>query len=257
MLKIRASCLSKIMSDPKSIDEALLTDEIRVIVALKKRTDEQKLALDMLKTLSLSEGAKTYLKQLAKEEIYGYKPEFVSKYTDKGLIVEDEAINLLSRVVGVEYQKNFERKENEFISGECDIDAGDKIIDTKASWSLNTFPCFSEDGENADYEWQGRAYMWLWDRPKFEIAYCLVSTPEGLLREDEAELHDVEHIDESLRVTLVKYERDMALEEKIKHKVEASRIYYKSILDKLINQHNFKEVNNHSTFDNIINYLIK
>jgi hypothetical protein len=228
------------MGEPKSIDEELLTDSIRELIASKKKTDEDKLMLQKLKDISLSAGAKTYLKNLAKEFVYDFKTEFTSKYTDKGLIVEDEARDLYNRVMGTNYEKNFERKENAWLSGECDIDTGDKIVDIKASWSLNTFPGFSEDGIDSGYEWQGRAYMMLWNRPAFENAFCLVSTPEGLLKEGEEVLHSVDHLSEAMRVTIVRYERELELEDKIKSKVDAANVYYEKMVSILKNEHIYK-----------------
>lgn len=187
---------------------------------------------------ALSEGAKTYIKKLAREFVYDFQEDVSSKYMDKGIIVEDAAIALYNRVFFTDYQKNTERKTNEWLTGECDIYTGKKIVDIKSSWSLATFPCISEDGIDKNYEWQGRAYMMLWDCDEFENAYCMVNTPEELLKYDQEELHFVDHIDESLRVTITPYKRDLELEEKIKTKCNAAQSYFNEILERIALDHN-------------------
>ena len=209
MLKFRASSLADIMTEPKSKNE------------------------------KLSAGAKTAIEKMAKEFVYGFDKVVTSKYMDKGIQVEDFSIELLNSVLFTSYAKNTERKTNDWITGECDIFTGDAIYDIKSSWSLDTFPALAAQGENNTYEWQLRAYMWLWDVPKASIAYCLVSTPEHLIGYEDKQLHYVDHINPELRVTLVKYERDESLEDKIKIKVEAARDYYESVIQEISKQHTF------------------
>lgn len=207
MLKFRASSLSQIMTDPKGKGEVL------------------------------SVGAKTFIAKQAKEFVYGFDEKITSKYMDKGIQVEDQSIELFNSVMFTSYKKNIERKENDWITGECDIFTGDSIIDIKSSWSLTTFPVLAEQGEDKDYEWQLRAYMWLWDVSQASIAYCLVSTPEDLIKYEDPALHQVDHIAPELRVTRVPYQRDKALEDKIKVKVEAAREYYQQIINQIAKEH--------------------
>jgi hypothetical protein len=185
----------------------------------------------------LSVGAKTYVTKLAKEFVYGYDERITSKYMDKGIRVEDASIDLYNAVKLTSYAKNTERRQNAWITGEADIVATHKIIDIKSSWCLTTFPVLAEQGEDKGYEWQLRAYMMLWDKPYAEIAYCLVSTPDDLIGWEAPSLHQVDHINRELRVTLVPYERDLVLEEKIKVKVDAARLYYEQIVREIANQH--------------------
>lgn len=208
MLRIRSSSLGKIMTEPKGKDEVL------------------------------SVGAKTYIRKLAKEFVYGYEEIITSKYMDKGIIMEDESIKLYNSVFFTGHIKNTERKTNEWITGECDIFTGKKIIDIKTSWSLATFPCISDEGIDKDYEWQLRAYMMLWDVDHAELAYCMVSTPDDLIKYEQQDLHFVDHISESLRVTTLSFDRDVSLEEKIKQKVEASKKYFNEVCEQIAQDHN-------------------
>ncbi len=191
------------------------------------------------KTDKLSVGAKTAITKLAKEAVYGYDERVSSKPMQKGIQVEDQSIELLNSVLFTSYAKNTERKTNEWITGECDIFTGSKIIDIKSSWSLATFPALAEDGENKTYTWQLAAYMWLWDVDSAAIAYCLVSTPEELIGYEDRQLHVIDHITPELRVTLLHQERDKAMEAKIIEKVEAGREYYRQVIVRIANEHNF------------------
>jgi len=206
-MKIRSSALGKIMTNPRKKSE------------------------------TLSATCKTYIKELVKEDLFGYKSTIDSKYLTKGIDMEDTSINLYNEVRGTLYLKNTERLENEFITGECDINAGDKIIDIKSSWSLETFPASPEDVNNKDYEWQLRAYMWLYDKPKAELAYCMVSTPDYLLKEwDNLGIHKVDSHDPFLRVTCISFERDTEKEELIAQRVKDCREFYNEYKDSILNK---------------------
>jgi hypothetical protein len=207
MLKVRASSLSDLMTDPKGKDE------------------------------TLSVGAKTYITKQAKQFVYGYDEVFSSKYTEKGLLVEDRSIELLNSVFFTDHKKNTERKTNEWITGEADIVTPEAIIDIKSSWSLATFPVLATEGADKGYEWQLRAYMMLWDLDLAQIAYCLVNTPEHLVGFEDKRLHQVDHIAPELRVTLVNYKRDKALEDKIKFKVDEARKFYELVVKQISDEH--------------------
>jgi hypothetical protein len=58
-----------------------------------------------------------------------------------------------------------------------------------------------------------------------------------LIKYEDANLHQVDHIAPELRVTRVFYERDKTLEDKIKVKVEASREYYQQIINQIAKEH--------------------
>lgn len=239
MIKIHPSSLGLIMTDAKSIDTTLLTEELAVIYRKKSKTGEEHELLAPLWDQTLSVGAKTELMSIAKEFVYGYHQVITSKQMDKGMAVEDEAIELYNTVFFTSYAKNKERRENEWLTGEVDIFTGKKIVDIKSSWSLATFPATAEDGRDKMYEWQGRGYMMLWDCDEFENAHCMVNTPEELLRYEQRELHVVDHIDPAMRVTVTKYSRDIALEEKIKTKCEAAQKYLVSLVAQIRAEHQY------------------
>lgn len=207
-LLIRCSQLSNIMTDPKAKGELL------------------------------SVGAKTYLLNLAKQAIYGYEEEVSAKYTEKGIIVEDESIRLYNYVNFESLAKNTERRENEWITGECDLVVpGVRGIDIKSSWSLATFPVIPADCDCKEYEWQDRGYMMLWDVPEWETAYCMVDTPEELIGYESEALHSVSHIPQHMRITSITYKRDLSLERKIMWKCAAAQAYYTEAVRMILSAH--------------------
>ncbi len=202
-VKFRCSSIGKLMTEPKTKSEG-----------------------------PLSVGAKTYIRQLAAQEIFGIDFEVSSKQMEKGIEVEGESIALLNRVRKLALIKNEERKENDFISGECDLfDAARKRgHDLKSSWSAGTFPIATIDCEDKLYEWQMRGYMALWDANEWEVNYCLVDTPERLIGYEPLQMHIVSHIPEHMRVTSWAISRDAEKEAAIFQKVKHAREYYMQVI---------------------------
>ena len=212
---IRCSSLGKIMTEPKTLKEG-----------------------------PLSVGAKTYIRELAQQEILGVDFEFSSKETQKGIEVEDDSIALLNRVRGLSLVKNTERKSNGLISGECDLyDAERKRgHDLKSSWSAKTFPGWVVDCEDKLYEWQTRGYMCLWDADEWEVNYALVDTPERLIGFEPLQMHIVSHIPEHMRLTSWTIRRDFDKERAIVEKVKAAREYYTQVIAEFDQIHQIPEL---------------
>ena len=216
----RCSSLGKIMTEPKTKAEGIL-----------------------------SVGAKTYIRELAQQEIFGVEFEFSSKETQKGIEVEDQSIALLNRVRGLSLAKNTERKTNGLITGECDLyDATRKRgHDLKSSWSAKTFPGWTKDCEDKLYEWQMRGYMQLWDAEEWEVNYALVDTPENLIGYEPLQMHIVSHIPEHMRLTSWVIKRDKEKEALIEERVKAAREYFRQVIQEFdqthqpINTEQFKE----------------
>lgn len=209
-LLIRCSSLGKIMTNPKTKAEGIL-----------------------------SVGAKTYIRELAKSEILGIDFSFGSKETEKGKEVEQESIDMLNRVRGLTLAKNEERKSNGFLTGECDLfdPSVRKGYDLKSSWSAKTFPGWLADCEDKSYEYQMRGYMALWDCEDWEVVYALVDTPERLIGFEPFEMHIVSHIPEKMRLTGWHIKRDLAIEANIMERVEAAREYMQEVIKEFDSTH--------------------
>lgn len=187
----------------------------------------------------LSVGARTYIRELAQQEIYGVEFEFSSRETEKGIRLEGDSIALLNRVRGLNLNKNMERRTNGFITGECDLyDAERKRgHDLKTSWSVKTFRAFHDDCTDKLYEWQMRGYMLLWDADEWEVNWSLLDTPDDLIGFEPLQLHVVSHIPEHLRLTSWVIKRDPAKESLIKEKVLAAREYYAQVIAEFDRNH--------------------
>jgi hypothetical protein len=229
-MKIRCSALGKIMTAPRSKSEVL------------------------------SQTAKTYVEELAKEYLFGYKKSFKSRFTDKGNEVEDKAIELTEDVLGFEFlTKNEDYYQNDWIHGTPDIITTSLVIDVKSSWSLETFPCFAEELPNKEYYYQVMGYMWLTGKNNALISYCLINTPEhllqqetmrlfytivkdpkyGLLSEDEimqiAEehvlaSHSFNHISKDRRVKAFHVEYNEGVVNEMKTRIEHCRTYFNELI---------------------------
>lgn len=189
------------------------------------------------KTDVLSVTAKSYIKQVAKQNYFGYQNQISSRYIDKGQQQEQDSIDLINTVRMESYTKHIGRVNKDYLSGECDILTADTIIDTKTSWSLDTWPELPEEGINSDYEWQMRAYMMLYDKPQAEVIYCLVTTDPDLLSSfDDRELHQVDHIPADKRITVLKYDRDILIEAEIMERLQLCSEYYDNYMQQLNNK---------------------
>lgn len=135
---------------------------------------------------NLSATAKTALIKEYSRMVDERMDDIFSKPMQKGTQQEDESITTLSLYDGKFYVKNEQRLKNEFISGECDIDDNDgmKIIDIKSSWSNTTFLQSMMKPLDSDYYWQGQGYCWLYDKPRFEIAFVLVNAPFEIIESE-------------------------------------------------------------------------
>lgn len=238
MIRFHPSSVGLLMGDAQSIDLSLVPADLHAICSKRVKTDAEKELLLPYKEMSLSAGAKTYLKALAKEFTYGYHKVVTTKYMDKGLALEESAIEFINRIRFKSYSKNTERRVSEYLTGECDIYVpGVKTIDTKVSWDIDTFPALTEDAHDSLYEWQGRSYMKLWDVPEHEVIFVMLDTPDDLIRWEQVELHNVSHIDPALRITSITYKRDRALEEKLDRKCKVAYDYLMRIVEEIKRQH--------------------
>ena len=125
----------------------------------------------------LSKTATDYLDEIIIAHKYGREKDIMNKYMQKGLMMEDASITLLSEVTEKFYGKNEQFYENEYIQGTPDV-VDDVVIDVKTSWDIFTF---SSAEVTRPYYWQLMGYMWLTGIHKAKLAYCLVNAPEELI----------------------------------------------------------------------------
>lgn len=220
-MKIRCSALGKIMTAPRSKSEVL------------------------------SQTAKSYIEELAKEHLFGIKKVFKSRYTDKGNEVEEQAIELTEDVLGFEFlTKNEKYFENDYIKGTPDVITTSLIIDVKSSWSGETFPFFETELPNKDYYYQVMGYMWLTGKKDALISYCLINTPEEIVNDEirrtawgkyEIEpseetirevqsVHNFNHIPKDRRVKAFHVEFNEGVVNEMKTRIDECRKYFNTLI---------------------------
>lgn len=218
--KIRCSAIGKIMTNPRTKGELL------------------------------SQTAKTYIEEEVLRAKYGVIKPFYSRYTDKGNLVEGEAIEMASKALEIGLiWKNEEHFTNDFLTGTPDVNTDTILLDVKSSWDATTFPFFATEIPTKDYYYQLQGYMELTGKTEALLVYCLVNTPiemvedeirrahwnahlleEDLdLRDEILKRHVFDHIPLNRRVKVFKVEKDEQVINEIKDRVELCREYYNTI----------------------------
>jgi hypothetical protein len=152
------------------------------IVELKEALPELEANKDIV---ILSDSAKTYCQNWIKKEIYKKNRQMSNKYTEKGLIMEDNSLDFIAE----EYDyglllKNEEYFENDFLTGTPDVVLDTHLIDVKNSWSHDTFPLFATEIPDKAYFYQGQGYMELTGKSSYKLIYTLMDTPEHLIEKE-------------------------------------------------------------------------
>jgi hypothetical protein len=218
--KIRCSAIGKIMTNPRTKGELL------------------------------SQTAKTYIEEEVLRAKYGVIKPFYSRYTDKGNIVEGEAIQMAAEALELGLiWKNEEHFTNDFLTGTPDVNTDDVLLDVKSSWDATTFPFFATEIPTKDYFFQLQGYLELTGKTKALLVYCLVNTPiemvedeirrahwnahlleEDLdLRDEILKRHVFDHIPLNRRVKVFEVEKDEQVITEIKDRVELCREYYNTL----------------------------
>ena len=199
----------------------------------------------------LSETAKSFIEDIFREKEYGIFKDISSRYTEKGLEMECEAIQLAGNVLGwdLNVNKNEERLKNEWITGIPDINTETLLADIKCSWSGSTFPFFEEELPNKDYYWQLMGYMMLTGHLQAELVYCLMNTPLKIVEDEVRRMHwklnlidesldvreavqcqhNFDHLSDNLRIKRFIVEGSIDAENRIKEKVEQANEYYQTL----------------------------
>lgn len=191
------------------------------------------------KAAVISDTAKSAIRDIVKEDLYGFRSFTGNQYTAKGNLLEDVAIEMSGKMRFKKLKKHVGRVSNDLITGECDVlDLERKlIIDTKCTWDIGTHPFFADEAmekvKKAGYDIQMQGYMWLYDCDVAHVDFWLFPTPLELTKDwdDREQLIDmVEAIDIRERLTTVVIERDESIIQKIKDKIPHCQEYYAKLM---------------------------
>lgn len=185
-----------------------------------------------VKTESLSETTKTYLKEWLTSEIYGIERQINSKYIAKGVIMEDEGINQAVEWLNIGFTaKNEESFEDDFFTGTPDMITEDEILDIKCSYDAFSFPAFADKLPNNDYFYQMQVYMHLTGKKSARVVYLLLNTPEEVSPWEQRA--DYSGLDKKHRYRAFTVNYDPEVIEKLKERVIESRKYIDSLCAQL------------------------
>lgn len=188
---------------------------------------------------------------------YGIDKFVTSKHIEKGIINEEQSLEMMKRVTGwdVDLSQPKKRYVNSWVIGEPDLVSNQYLVDVKNSWDGTTFPWFETDVPNKDYLYQLQTYMWLTGFNESYLIYTLTSAPEHLLFKEAEKLsynlHSLpkyheksfdemleigtklatqqlmfDHIDEHKRVKIFRIQRNEAIIDSIRDRVEKAREIY-------------------------------
>jgi hypothetical protein len=195
--KCRASALGKLMTSPRSKSE------------------------------TLSQTTKSYLEEWVKEQIYGVKKQINSKYIQKGLALEDTAIEFYSVAENKSFMiKNLDHFEDDFFTGTPDCIFEDVVYDFKTSWDCYTFPLFDEVPDMG-YYYQLQVYMHLMGLKKAKLVYTLQDTPDYLTYEEPV---SYSHVENKYRIKEFDIDYDPQVIETAKAKIIECKDYVKELL---------------------------
>lgn len=151
-------------------------------------TNNQKIELTSLqdkynqsKIYRLSDSTKATLSTLAYAEVHGRTIQLNSSKLTKGLEVEKDSRDILSRVTGIFLTASSERRSNKWVTGRIDVEPINVIPDIKSSWSWESFSKILQDKPNEIYLRQGDSYMNLWNLKDFLLCHILTDTPFKLV----------------------------------------------------------------------------
>ncbi len=201
------------------------------------------------KSDELSETTKTWLKEKAVEEVLGLRKEVATKPMIKGLMCEQQSIDLYNKVMQSNYKKNNATKEKYGFCGKPNMLGDECVVKITTSWDATTFPFFEDEVnelvKKLGYDWQCRVYMMLFGASRAVVSYCLVDTPtqtpqgEVLLNQwDDYTLHRFDgKVPPRKRVSCSQpIERDQTIEQKILQRYVVANRYYQNYLEELYNK---------------------
>lgn len=195
--KIRASASGKLMVNPRAKNE------------------------------TLSETTKSYVQEWVKEHIYGVKNEIRSKYLNKGLMLEDAAIDKAIEWLDLPFtMKNEKFFEDDFFTGTPDLIVDGIVYDIKCSWSCFSFPLFENEIPTKDYFYQLQVYLHLTGCKKAVLTYVLLNTPEELTYEEK---HNYDNVDKKYKIKTFEIEYDENVIEDLKNRIINVRNYLNTL----------------------------
>lgn len=204
----------------------------------------------------MGQTAKSYIRALWMENTFGYRKTVCTDAMLKGIMCEDESIELVQAVLRGQNRrtKNLHKYSNDHIEGTPDVVLPASIEEIKTSQDLETFAAVDTTAApDKGYLWQVQAYLWLTGRVIGRLIYCLVPTPELILCNEKNRLFyrfgcqenhpeylyqcgQIDHNNEVIRllpaadrIKVFEIEYDPQMIEALKERIELAREYYHTL----------------------------
>jgi len=153
-LKARCSSLGHIMTNlPQPITEEEKTELANLLEECRSGVNENgrktkwtDVKASRVKALQKKEkgedelpsGAKTHLDDVFRSQFWKRRRHLTNKYLEKGLLCEQDILDIASKMDNDFYLKNDEHDQNDYIQGSWD-NFDKKVRDAKANYDLKTF----------------------------------------------------------------------------------------------------------------------
>lgn len=210
--------------------------------------------------------AKTHVQEIFRRVVRNtHKHNFENKYTKKGNLVEDSAINRIAKVNGWGVFLNanklgIELKDSIGVGHPDAFKEGVLGFDAKASYSDDTFPLFQSELKERNYIWQDKRLAMMAGLDCWYTCYSLENSPEEIVIQDAwrlwkqakeegkltesfiddvRALHTYDHLADWERVKTYKVELSSEDIKLIKKRAEMARNYF----DELVEQYKFLKPN--------------
>lgn len=168
------------LSAKEELSEAEQADFAELIVKLDRYAEDYDLSATAIEFLLRRYAWQKYNKKVA-------PTGFARSSMLKGNELEADAIKLLAKIDGIDYRKADQPAKNEHIVGRCDIwISEEKVIDTKVSWSVNTFLPKLQQKLDKTYWFQMQGYMELYNVDRADVCFVLLNTPPYLVDREAA-----------------------------------------------------------------------
>lgn len=194
--RFRSHWVGNIISVPKPLTkdqkETLDSYSLRALGEGKMLTENQKKVLIDLKykeqqsnEYRLTDGQKKLLNELYFYEKYSRRKDLDIKFFKKGLDVEKNARDLLSKVTGLYLTHSPENRKNEWVTGITDVlPTNGVVLDIKSAWNFESYSTILMDSANEKYLRQLDCYMDLWDCNRALLCHVLIDTPFQIIHDE-------------------------------------------------------------------------
>lgn len=197
-VKFGPSSLAKIMSRPRG--KKKLNDREKAkyssLILKEELTDKEKIELseliaikEFIKYPPLSKTAIDHL--IAKYSWVKYNKAKCpySKndlYTQKGMEMEPQAIQMVERLTRKKYNRVANFSENDYFFGGCDAIREDKkvVLDVKCNWSICNYVSSQNNGISMAQWMQMQAYIDIYNADYGEVSYVILNTPPHLIQKE-------------------------------------------------------------------------